>query len=285
MRILVFVVAVVFVSAPLMTLADDGVASPGYSAVAPADEYFGRLNESVLGIRNRLDAIDQKSDGDMLSRGVLTELDDLQDCIIALQQKYPSDPWLPHFLTRLSGDYARAGEADTPRALAIAQIMQTGYSNVQVDHASNAVLGSVVADVDLPHVASAPIDDPQIVDESSDVAYDTSNDMLASDAWGTFNTSRGIATIDGDVVDASTGTPISGCTVFVAPNRESNDPSVTPYSQTLGDGSFAVQHVPLARSEYVLVEPPEGSDYVAYHAVVDASEGVARTGVIRLTSE
>jgi hypothetical protein len=275
-----------------MTLADDGVASPGYSASAPADEYFGRLNESVLGIRNRLDAIDQKSDGDMLSRGAVTELDDLQDCIIALQQKYPNDPWLPRFLSRLSSDYARAGEASSPRALALAQIMQTGYSNVQVNHASNAVLGSVVADVDLPNVANAPINDPQIVDESSDVAYDQndaaydpSSDMLASDAWGTFNTSRGIATIDGDVVDASTGDPISGCTVFVAPNRESSDPSITPYSQTLEDGSFAVQHVPLARSEYVLVEPPEGSDYIAYHAVVDASEGVARTGVIRLTSE
>lgn len=77
--------------------------------MAPADEYFGRLKESVLEIRNRLDDFDRRSDDEMLDPGIRRSLDDLQDCIHDWQRKYPGDPWLPNSLRRLYRDYQRAG--------------------------------------------------------------------------------------------------------------------------------------------------------------------------------
>jgi len=84
-----------------------------FSSMAPADEYFGRQKESILEIRNRLDAFDRRSDDEMLEPGTVHALDDLQDAIRDWQRKYPNDPWLPASLRRLSRDYERAGSAST----------------------------------------------------------------------------------------------------------------------------------------------------------------------------
>ena len=64
--------------------------------VAPADEYFGRLKLSILGIRNTIKDLGMKADyepvkaGSILGSAVLAE-DALQDW----QRKYPLDPWIP----------------------------------------------------------------------------------------------------------------------------------------------------------------------------------------------
>lgn len=180
MRFFLCAIAALLVAAPITCVAN--------SRSAPADEYFGRLGESVLGIRNALDAIDREGDGEMLSPQTLANLDDQQDAIVALEQKYPNDPWLPAFLSRLSGDYARAGESSTPRAQVVAEMIDGTYSTAPVAHASNAVLASVVSDIDEPGLPSLTIPSPTIVDESDD-----SSDLLASQAWQTFDSSRGIA--------------------------------------------------------------------------------------------
>jgi hypothetical protein len=87
-----------------------------FSRMAPADEYFGRLKESVLEIRNRLDDLDRRSGDEMLDPNTRHSLDDLQDCIHDWQRKYPGDPWLPSSLHRLLRDYQRAGVASTDDA-------------------------------------------------------------------------------------------------------------------------------------------------------------------------
>lgn len=231
----------------------------------------------MLGIRNALDAIDQQSDGDMLSPSTLANLDDQQDAIVSLEQKYPNDPWLPRFLSRLSSDYSRAGESSTPRALVVASLLDGTYTGAPVAHTSNAVLGSVVADTDLPDLPTLPDPSPAVVDES-----DASGNLMASQAWGTYDGSRNIATIAGDVVDAETGSPLFGCRIAVSPNGYPNDSTEAARGNTDADGSFSIADVPLSATEYVVVMPPAGSTYVPYTEVIDASEGIARTGVIRL---
>ncbi len=80
-----------------------------FHRMAPADEYFGRFKESILEIRNRLDAFDRRSNAEMRAPGTRRALDNLQDAIHDWKHKYPQDPWLPRSLHRLHRDYQRAG--------------------------------------------------------------------------------------------------------------------------------------------------------------------------------
>jgi len=97
------------------------------STSAPADEYFGHLRETILAIRNHLNALDMTSASDMSSRTVATELDDLQDEVFSWQKRYPNDPWVPSALSRLIKDYGRAGEASSPQAKSAFTLMLSAY--------------------------------------------------------------------------------------------------------------------------------------------------------------
>jgi hypothetical protein len=307
--LLVFSFAVACIGVPFSVLAGT---TPSGSQSAPADEYFGHSNESVLGIRNELDAFDSKSDGEMLSHAVSIELDDVQDCVLAWQQKYPNDPWLPRMMSRMIKDYARAGEASSPHAIATLQIMTTMYPDApetqaaiaaigsETSPSTNTVLAAAVADVDVP--SAAPADPAPVV-----ATQNAPGDLASTPAWVAFNSRRSNdygsapqvvneeATIAGDVVDASTGDPVPGAVVFVSPNRDANDITSTPFASTTTDGSFSVEHVPLggplnagmvslSHAEYVVVEPPRGSNYAPYHGMIDGSDGTVQAGVIRLST-
>ena len=78
------------------------------SRVAPADEYFGRLKMSILGIRNELRDLDQRltytpNDG----AAVMGTAAFVEDAIRDWQSKYPADPWLPRTVYQLTHLYAR----------------------------------------------------------------------------------------------------------------------------------------------------------------------------------
>ncbi len=88
--------------------------------------------------------------------------------------------------------------------------------------------------------------------------------------------------VTGSVVDASTGKPVPGAIVMVAPNHESSDIASMPFATTGSDGSFSIANVPFAQAEYIVVEPPRGSAYAAYHGTVSAAAGKIQAGVIRL---
>jgi hypothetical protein len=89
------------------------------------------------------------------------------------------------------------------------------------------------------------------------------------------------ADLAGQVVDAATGAPVAGAVVIAAPNHESTDLGLAAFATTGGDGSFTIGGVP-AGQEYLVVEPPRGSAYTAYHAVVTASGAQKLPGTIRL---
>lgn len=83
------------------------------SRVAPADEYFGRLKMSILGIRNELRDLDQRlSYSPGTGAAVLGTASFVEDAIRDWEAKYPSDPWLPRSVYQLTHLYARIHTGD-----------------------------------------------------------------------------------------------------------------------------------------------------------------------------
>lgn len=96
--------------------------APAIVRVAPADEYFGRLKMSILGIRNqlhdlvlRLQYAPQKTD-DVLGSAAMVE-----DAMRDWEHKYPADPWLAKSVYELTDLYSRVrtsnGHQSATRAL------------------------------------------------------------------------------------------------------------------------------------------------------------------------
>ncbi|HTW85314.1 MAG TPA: hypothetical protein VMD91_14685 [Candidatus Sulfotelmatobacter sp.] len=84
--------------------------------VAPADEYFGRMKMSILGIRNtikdqglKIDADPNKAP-DTFGAIALTE-----DAMRDWQRKYPCDSWLPTTIYALEHFYAKIHTEDGVR--------------------------------------------------------------------------------------------------------------------------------------------------------------------------
>lgn len=94
---------------------------------APADEYFGPYQQSVLEIRNRLNDYDAMSPSSMIDPSVGGYLDHLQLAIRDWQQKYPRDPWLPWTFAHLMREYWRAGQASSPTGSAALNLMRATY--------------------------------------------------------------------------------------------------------------------------------------------------------------
>jgi hypothetical protein len=86
---------------------------PAKCKVAPADEYFGKLKMSILGIRNtirdqglKVDVFPEKADS-TLNAIALTE-----DAVRDWEHKYPCDTWLPGSIYALEHFYAKIHTAD-----------------------------------------------------------------------------------------------------------------------------------------------------------------------------
>ncbi len=83
------------------------------SRVAPADEYFGRLKMSILGIRNELRDLDQRltysPDAGASAMGTALFV---ENAIRDWEAKYPADPWLARSVYQLDHVYAKIHTAD-----------------------------------------------------------------------------------------------------------------------------------------------------------------------------
>lgn len=78
------------------------------SGLAPADEYFGRYNMSVLGIANSIrDAGKRADEGSNATSMLNGPLAFAADAVRAWEAKYPSDPWIPRDLLALESVYVR----------------------------------------------------------------------------------------------------------------------------------------------------------------------------------
>ncbi|HEX3464136.1 MAG TPA: hypothetical protein VHS78_08835 [Candidatus Elarobacter sp.] len=66
--------------------------------LAPADEYFGQLRMSVLGIRNELNALERRAtSGDRNVSAMSGKLAMVDDAMRDWRAHYPRDTWLPRF--------------------------------------------------------------------------------------------------------------------------------------------------------------------------------------------
>jgi hypothetical protein len=95
--------------------------------IAPLDEYFGQSSESVLEIRNRIIAVETKSDGDARTTDTVAAIDYFEEALVDWQHKYPADPWVADALSRTVRCYARAGVAGSAHALEVYAVLTKMY--------------------------------------------------------------------------------------------------------------------------------------------------------------
>lgn len=150
MRTMIGLLAVlIFAGVPISTLAAT------YSGPAPADEYFGPHHQSILEIRNRLDRLDAKSDGEMVDSNAVVELDDIAASVSDWRQQYPNDPWLPRTYARVLRDYHRVGASSSDRAVAVLGEMKTAFPDAPE---TSAVIAMTFAGGTLVPVPVAPVE-------------------------------------------------------------------------------------------------------------------------------
>jgi hypothetical protein len=81
--------------------------------VAPADEYFGKLKLSVLGIRNTIRDQGLQVDVDPASAPkTLNKVDFAEDALHDWEHKYPCDRWIPWTMYALEHFYGKIHTAD-----------------------------------------------------------------------------------------------------------------------------------------------------------------------------
>lgn len=81
--------------------------------VAPADEYFGKLKMSVLGIRNTIRDQGLKIDVDSTKApSTLGSMGFTEDALRDWEHKYPCDRWIPWTIYALEHFYAKIHTAD-----------------------------------------------------------------------------------------------------------------------------------------------------------------------------
>jgi hypothetical protein len=87
--------------------------------VAPADEYFGRLKLSILGIRNTIKDMGLKADADPEHAvgSVMGSVGLTEDAMHDWEKKYPADSWIPPAILSLERLYAKV-DSDIARAKA-----------------------------------------------------------------------------------------------------------------------------------------------------------------------
>jgi hypothetical protein len=84
--------------------------------VAPADEYFGKLKMSILGIRNTIHDVGANIDIDQNRvAGLMNKADLAEDAMMDWERKYPQDSWLPKTVFSLERMYAKI-DSDEGRA-------------------------------------------------------------------------------------------------------------------------------------------------------------------------
>ena len=90
--------------------------------VAPADEYFGKLKLSILGIRNTIKDMGYKVDADPEHKMALNAIALTEDAMHDWEAKYPRDSWIPPAILSLERLYAKI---DSDEARSHAKIAMT----------------------------------------------------------------------------------------------------------------------------------------------------------------
>ena len=134
--------------------------------VAPADEYFGHLKMSILGIRNTLKDLAQKAEYNPSNpEQIFGSANFAEEALHEWEHKYPNDPWLAKSVAGLVHMYSRvptaSGRAKMHAALAWLQKRYGKTKSViaaakaEVDAADQAAIAPAEAATALPVTAAA----------------------------------------------------------------------------------------------------------------------------------
>ena len=78
------------------------------STLAPADRYFGRMQLSILGIRNSLKDLAALADAHPEeAEHIFTKAVVLEDALMNWANQFPRDPWIPKFTFGLAQLYGK----------------------------------------------------------------------------------------------------------------------------------------------------------------------------------
>ena len=137
-----------------------------FHRVAPADEYFGRLKMSILGIANTIK--DQTAMYDARPDLLHDEMHAVEFAVDALhdwQAKYPHDPWiaknlfaLERFYNRIPSDEAQA-DARTTMIWLVRDFPETWYGRIGAHELAEGKVGttkSPIVEVVDPAATSTP---------------------------------------------------------------------------------------------------------------------------------
>ena len=137
-----------------------------HSNVAPADEYFGRLKLSILGIRNTIRDMDTLvAWGPDKLPSILSKCAFAEDALHDWQHKYPRDSWVPrtgYLLAQLYGKIASSDASTDAHDRAIATMQwvvslypQTWYGRDGRKRLADGTLGVI-------HVAASAAPPPEV---------------------------------------------------------------------------------------------------------------------------
>jgi hypothetical protein len=134
---------------------------------APADEYFGKLKLSILGIRNTIKDVGANIDVDATrAPGLMSKADFAEDAIHDWERHYPTDTWLPKTIFALERMYAKIDSDDgRKRSLAAMTWLCHDYPNTwyaktgRVEIAQHRVGHPIEAAVTTPTGTTGPAAD------------------------------------------------------------------------------------------------------------------------------
>jgi hypothetical protein len=133
-------------------------------AAAPADEYFGRLKLSNLGIRNIIRAFRVEGNSPLalpIQRGRMEAVD---SAIVDWSDKYPRDPWLSGVIFGFADVLSIKHDPETD-AMAIDLLLRESQRNEGTRYERRALAAiSAMHPVHLVDWSVAPIDPPDLAD-------------------------------------------------------------------------------------------------------------------------
>lgn len=112
------------------------LAGDSLRGLAPADEYFGRFNLSILGVTNTIRDAGNRLEAGADPRAIVNgPLYFATDALRDWEKKYPTDPWIPKELLALENVYLQLPGDDGPRlagqteAWLVADFPSTSYAD------------------------------------------------------------------------------------------------------------------------------------------------------------
>jgi hypothetical protein len=142
------VLKALFIALALLSIAAPALAQPR-GPVAPADEYFGRLKMSVLGIANVIHDMHARVDSDpSRTPSIFGGLENVADAIRDWESKYPRDSWIPKDLLALEACYLAApGDRAEALAIRIEAWLQHDYGRTAYAAKGHSLLDGRIASV------------------------------------------------------------------------------------------------------------------------------------------